>query len=133
MPFAIALRIASMSDISKLIYMDADDKPLVWLHGQVKTPPFSQSARLEAGFLLRRLQQGEVLSLPQSRPMPSIGVRCHELRVRDAEQNWRIIYRIDSDAILILEVFNKKSQTTPKPIIEICQQRLKQYERDRQE
>ncbi|PZO44683.1 MAG: transposase [Shackletoniella antarctica] len=113
--------------------MDADDKPLVWLHGQVKTPPFSQSARLEAGFLLRRLQQGEALSLPQSRPMPSIGARCHELRVRDAEQNWRIIYRIDSDAILILEVFNKKSQTTPKLVIEICQQRLKQYERDRQE
>lgn len=113
--------------------MDADDKPLIWLHGQVKTPPFSQSARLEAGFLLRRLQQGEALSLPQSRPMPSIGARCYELRVRDAEQNWRIIYRIDHDAILILEVFSKKSQTTPKLVIEICQQRLKQYERDRQE
>ncbi len=112
--------------------MDADDKPLVWLHGQVKTPPFSQSARLEAGFLLRRLQQGEALSLPQSRPMPSVGARCHELRVRDAEQNWRIIYRIDDDVILILEVFSKKSQATPKPVIEICQQRLKQYDRDRQ-
>ncbi len=112
--------------------MDADDKPLVWLYGQVKTPPFSQAARLEAGFLLRRLQQGEALSLPQSRPMPGIGARCHELRIRDAEQNWRIIYRIDDDAILILEVFSKKSQTTPKPVIEICQQRLKQYDRDRQ-
>jgi phage-related protein len=78
--------------------MDADDKPLVWLYGQVKTPPFSQAARLEAGFLLRRLQQGEALSLPQSRPMPSIGARCHELIVRDTEQNWRIIYRIDNDA-----------------------------------
>lgn len=113
--------------------MDADDKPLVWLHGQIKTPPFSQAARLEAGFLLRELQQGEALSLPQSRPMPSIGARCHELRVRDAEQNWRIIYRIDDDAILILEVFSKKSQATPKSIIEICQQRLKQYDRARQE
>jgi phage-related protein len=113
--------------------MDADDKPLVWLHGQVKTPPFSQSARLEAGFLLRRLQQGEALSLPQSRPMPSIGARCHELRIRDAEQNWRIIYRVDSDAILILEVFSKKTQTTPKLVIETCQQRLRRYERDKQE
>ncbi|MGF1569525.1 MAG: type II toxin-antitoxin system RelE/ParE family toxin [Nodosilinea sp.] len=113
--------------------MDSNDKPLVWLHGQVKTPPFSQSARLEAVFLRRRLKQGEALSLPQSRPMPSIGVRCHELRIRDAEQNWRIIYRMEDDAILILEVFSKKSQTTPKPMIEICQQRLKQYERDRQE
>ena len=48
-------------------------KPLVWLEGEIKTPPFSRAARLEAGFLLRRLQLGEQLSLPQSRPMPSIG------------------------------------------------------------
>jgi len=31
------------------------DKPLVWLYGEVKTPPFSRAARIEAGFLLRRL------------------------------------------------------------------------------
>ena len=82
--------------------MSENDKPLVWLHGEIKTPPFGQTARLEAGFLLRQLQQGENLSMPQSRPMPSIGANCHELRVRDVEQNWRIIYRIDDDAILIL-------------------------------
>jgi hypothetical protein len=46
------------------------DKPLVWLKGEVKTPPFSNQARLEAGLLLRRLQQGQGLSLPHSRPMP---------------------------------------------------------------
>jgi hypothetical protein len=34
------------------------EKPLVWLHG-IKTPPFTASARLEAGFLLRKLQKGE--------------------------------------------------------------------------
>jgi len=38
------------------------EKPLVWLHGEVKTPPFSREARIEAGFLLRRLQDGEILS-----------------------------------------------------------------------
>ena len=48
-------------------------KPLVWLRGRVKTPPFSVGARLEAGLLLRRLQRGDALSLPHSRPMPSIG------------------------------------------------------------
>jgi len=35
------------------------DKALVWLKGEVKTPPFSTRARLEAGLLLRRLQQGK--------------------------------------------------------------------------
>src|SRR2546422_2364688 len=69
------------------------EKPLVWLHGQIKTPPFSEEARIEAGYLLGRLQQGESLSLPHSRPMPSIGRRCHELRVPDKGQDWRTVYR----------------------------------------
>jgi phage-related protein len=67
------------------------DKPLVWLHGEIKTPPFSQEARVEAGFLLRQLQQGTMLALPHSRPMPEIGRHCHELRVDDQTQTWRII------------------------------------------
>ncbi len=49
------------------------DMPLVWLKGEVRTPPFSPEARLEAGFLLRRLQKGESFGLPHSRPMPAIG------------------------------------------------------------
>ena len=44
--------------------MDPQDKPLVWLHGQIKTPPFSAEARIEAGYLLRRLQKGEHLTMP---------------------------------------------------------------------
>ena len=52
------------------------DKPLVWLHGEVKTPPFSAEARIEAGVLLRQLQRGVKVALPHSRPMPTIGVRC---------------------------------------------------------
>jgi len=104
------------------------DKPLAWLHGEIKTPPFSQAARIEAGFLLRRLQKGEMLGLPHSRPMPSIGRRCHELRINDAGATWRILYHIDSDAIVILEVFSKKTTKTPKSIIEVCKRRLKEYE-----
>jgi phage-related protein len=112
--------------------MNEMDKPLVWLHGEVKTPPFSQEARIETGVLLRRLQQGENLGLPHSRPMPSIGVHCHELRVRDAQKNWRIVYRVDEDAILILEVFNKTTRTTPTSVINICQKRLSKYDKDKE-
>jgi len=108
--------------------MGTDDKPLLWLHGEVRTPPFSQEARLESGFLLRRLQKGESLGLPHSRPMPIIGSRCHELRVRDENLNWRIIYRIDEDAIVIAEVFSKKTQSTPKTVIEICKRRYAEYD-----
>jgi phage-related protein len=104
------------------------DKPLAWLHGEVKTPPFSDAARLEAGFLLRQLQQGVMLSMPHSRPMPSIGRRCHELRINDADGTWRIIYRVDQDAIVIAEVFAKKTQKTPDEIVRNSQRRLKEYD-----
>jgi len=108
--------------------MSPNDKPLVWLHGEVQTPPFSKTARLEAGYLLRALQRGEKLSLPQSRPIPSIGARCHELRIVDENLNWRIVYLIEPDAIVILEVFEKKTNRTPKPVIDVCKKRLKEYE-----
>jgi len=104
------------------------DKPLAWLHEQVKTPPLSREARIETGFLLRRLQQGERLRMPQSRPMASIGTRCHELRINDADTTWRLIYRIDPDAIVIAEVFAKKTEKTPKDVIEACKKRLKEYD-----
>ena len=83
------------------------DKPLVWLHGEVKTPPFSAEARIEAGVLLRQLQRGVKVALPHSRPMPTIGVRCHELRIQDRDVTWRLVYRLDPDAVVIAEVFSK--------------------------
>lgn len=108
--------------------MSPTDKPLVWLHGEIKTPPFSPAARLEVGFLLRRLQKGESLGMPHVRPMPTAGPRCYELRINDVSGTWRIVYRIDADAIVIVEVFSKKAGTTPKAVIEICQKRLREYD-----
>jgi hypothetical protein len=58
-------------------------KPLVWLHGEAKTPPFSP---------------------------------------------WRIIYRIDSDAVVIAEVFSKKTPATPRSVIEVVRRRIGQYD-----
>jgi len=108
--------------------MSPRDKPLVWLHGELKTPPLSYEARIETGFLLRRLQRGESLGMPRSRPMPSIGARCHELRVTDTNVIWRVIYRIDEDAIVLLEIFSKKTQKTPQYVIKACQRRIKDYD-----
>ncbi len=104
------------------------DKPLVWLAGEVKTPPFSNNARINAGHWLRKLQKGEFVEMPYSRPMPSIGSNCHELRIKDTSETWRIIYRIDKDAIIIVEVFKKKTQQTPKQVIDISKKRFKQYD-----
>ena len=108
--------------------MKQQEKPLVWLHGEIKTPPFSSNARIEAGYLLRLLQQGQTLSLPHSRPLPTIGTRCHELRINDENKTWRIIYRIDGDAIIILEVFDKKTRKTPQEVVGTCKRRLRLYD-----
>ena len=108
--------------------MNPRDKPLVWLHGVVSSPPFSRKGRLEAGYLLRQLQAGQRLGLPHSRPMPAIGARCHELRIVDEGASWRIVYRIDADAIVILEVFSKKTPATPQSVINACKARLREYD-----
>src|SRR6187549_898048 len=107
--------------------MSPHDKPLVWLEGEVKTPPLSDAARIETGFLLRRLQRGELLELPASRPMPTIGAGCHELRIVDGNANWRLMYHIATDAIVVLEVFAKKTPATPKTVVEDCRKRLAMY------
>ena len=108
--------------------MSSHDKPLVWLHGRIKSPPFSAEARIEAGFLLRRLQRGEMLGMPHSRPMPAIGRRCHELRIIDAGATWRLVYRADEDALVIVDVFKKKTEKTPVTVIDVCRTRLKEYD-----
>jgi phage-related protein len=108
--------------------MKRKEKPLIWLHGEIKTPPLPSTARIEAGYLLRKLQMGELLSLPHSRPMPSIGPRCHELRIDDQKKTWRVVHRIDNDAIVILEVFEKKTQETPREVIENCKRRIRLYD-----
>jgi phage-related protein len=108
-----------------------DSKEIVLFFGEIKTPPFSKSARSETGFLLRKIQEGEMLSMPESKPMPNIGKHCHELRVGDSENNkeWRIIYRIDKDEIVVFDVFQKTTQKTPQQIIDNCQKRIKTYDR----
>ena len=101
---------------------------MAWLHGEIKSPPLGRAARVETGYLLRELQRGRSLGMPHSRPMPAVGSRCHELRVVDLRDTWRIVYRVDADAIVIVEVFAKKTAQTPRAVLETCRKRLKEYD-----
>lgn len=94
------------------------------------TLPVGEGARIEAGVLLRRLQKGERLRMPHARPMPGVGSRVHELRVDDASRGvaWRIVHRIDPDAILVVHWFEKKTQQTPQSVVDLCKRRLKEYD-----
>ena len=104
-------------------------KPLFVLHGEIKTPPMGSKARQTAGYLLREVQDGNLLSMPDLRPMPQIAPDCHELRIDDYEFNtkWRIVYFIDDKAILVLEVFAKKTGETPDAVKKLCRERRTRY------
>jgi phage-related protein len=109
-------------------YPSFTPKPLQFLAGEIKSPPFSNAARKEAGTLLRRVQRGQTLGLPHSRPLPRLGSHWHELRVKDEKVTWRIVYRIDPAAVLVCAVFAKKSRTLPKHVIDGCRQRFAAYD-----
>jgi phage-related protein len=88
----------------------------------------SPAARVEAGYMLGLVQEGVKLAMPQSRPMPEIGSQCHELRVTGERVEWRVIYRVDDLAVLVVDIFEKKTRSTPKRIIEACKRRLSAYD-----
>jgi phage-related protein len=104
------------------------EKALVVLSGEIKTPPLSLTARREIGFLIRKLQQGVQLEMPSSRPMPAVGRRCHELRVNDENRTWRVIYRVDPDAILVAALFSKKTNKTPSRVLQQANRLLSLYD-----
>ncbi len=60
--------------------------------------------------------------------MPIIGSRVHELRVTDAHVAWRVIYRLDGDAVVVVDVFKKSTMTTPRRVIEESRRRLRRYD-----
>ena len=78
--------------------------------------------------LLRLLQEGELLGMPNAEPLPSVGPRCGALRARDAEHNWRIMYRVDADAVVVVDVYAKKTRRIPEEVIARCKERLKRYD-----
>ena len=122
---------AILAPMSRLTYASGGErtaKPLVWLGERVKSPPFTPEGRQKCGALLRLLQLGASLGMPVSRPMSGVGTRCHELRVADGGIDWRLLYRIDDDAIVIVSAFRKTSQQTPLRILRTCRNRLRRYD-----
>lgn len=105
------------------------EKPSFRFHGvHVDMPPMSVKARREAGFLLGLLQNGEVLGMPQARPLFDIAPRLYELRIREAGKNWRIFYRVDADRVLLIHQVNKTTPTLSQPDKKLVRDRLAAYD-----
>jgi phage-related protein len=87
---------------------------------------FPEEVRVDLADALARLDEGHNLSMPLPRPMPSIGTGVHELRLRDRQGIYRVIYFIKrSGEIWLLRAFKKKSHQTPRENIELAKQRRK--------
>jgi phage-related protein len=75
--------------------------------------------------LLSLLSSGARLSMPVSRPMPSVASGVHELRVKSTTSEFRVFYFLNREgSVLIFHFFQKKSQKTPKIEIETGKRRL---------
>ena len=88
---------------------------------------FPKEVRGELADAFARLEEGHKLSMPLSRPMPSIGNRVHELRVRDRSGIYRVIYWIAREGrVFVLHGFMKKTSKTSKENIELSKRRMKE-------
>ncbi len=123
-PFRICLNVGYDIELN----CDSDSKANSMAAWRSKDASDVECGMDQSGYLQRLLQPGERLSFPQSRPMPSIGAHYQELRINDANKTWRIVYRIDYDAIIILDMFETKTERTPKDVINNCKRRIQLYE-----
>jgi len=104
-------------------------RPLVWLHGEVKTPPFSAAARLETGVVLRRLQRGDAIGLPHVRPMPVLGARCAEIRNLRCDRNMAHPVSPGPGCSCHRRGVCEKDASNPKSILDTAKDRFRQYDR----
>ncbi len=77
--------------------------------------------------IVAQLNQGVTFSMPLSRPMPSIYVGVHELRLKEKSGQYRIIYffKTKSEEIYFLHGFKKTRRATPQKNINLAKKRLR--------
>lgn len=86
---------------------------------------FPEDIRGDLADALARLDAGQTLNMPLSRPMPSIGKGVHELRLKDRAAAFRVVYAIvAAGTICVIHGFKKTTGATPKHNIEIARRRL---------
>ena len=86
---------------------------------------FPEMIRVALADLLFRIDRGEFIRFPASRPMPSIGPRVHELRLHDESGEYRVIYWIkEHERIFLLHAFKKTTRATLKHNMFVAKMRL---------
>ena len=91
-------------------------KPIAFLGSSLKAlRAYPDAARQDAGFQLDLVQRGQ--QPDDFKPMPAVGGGVEELRVWCEQSTFRVVYLARlADAVDVLHAFQKKTQTTSKPI-----------------
>lgn len=90
---------------------------------------FPVTARREAGFQLDRVQNGREPA--DWKPMQTIGPGVREIRIRDAQGAFRVIYVAKfEEAVFVLHCFQKKSQRTSREDLALTVARYKELVRE---
>lgn len=99
------------------------DKPLAWLGSSLDDVRlFPADARRDAGYQLRRVQQG--LQPSDSKPMTSVGPGVTEIRVKTRLEH-RVFYLAKfEDAVYVLHAFEKRTRQTATRDIDLAKRRL---------
>lgn len=85
---------------------------------------FPQDARREAGYQLDLVQHGQEPT--DWKPMNSVGQGVKEIRIRDADGAFRVIYLAKlADAVHVLHCFQKKTEKTADVDIELARKRYR--------
>ncbi len=85
---------------------------------------FPFAARREAGHQLDQVQNGQ--EPDDWKPMNTVGQGVKEIRIRDADGAFRVIYVAKfADAVYVLHCFQKKTEKTNKADIELAGKRYR--------
>lgn len=99
-------------------------------HSLEEIKNFSLEAKRETGYQLDRVQRGK--DPLDWKPMQGIGSGVREIRVRDKDGIYRVIYVAKfEEAVYVLHAFQKKTQKTNQHDIEIASQAFKRVLKER--
>ncbi|MDW7745608.1 type II toxin-antitoxin system RelE/ParE family toxin [Halomonas sp.] len=85
---------------------------------------FPATARQEVGYQLDKVQRG--LEPKDWKPMAIVGQGVREIRIRDANGAFRVIYVAKlAEAVYVLHCFQKKTQKTSKADLDLAEARYR--------
>jgi len=86
---------------------------------------FPDKAKRQVGHELDRVQRGQEPS--DWKPMKSIGQGVREIRIKDEQGIYRVVYVVKFlDLVHVLHAFKKKTEKTAKHDLDLAKKRLKQ-------